>query len=376
MASNLLSEPLPTKRVALHATVGAADQTIGALGRSRKGLRHLSPKLCRECLVEPPKICSIAVCSTKVTRSFGGGLRAVRALSAGEVGQGYREVADPSVFVKFPLIDHPQQSLLVWTTTPWTLPSNMFAAVHPELEYSLVTPNADEGVEQNAAAEADQLWIASALVETIAAKTKREFSVLETCQGNDLVGLQYEPPFDYFYKDHSKSAGELVAGGQQTHYWRVVAADFVTTESGTGLVHQAPAFGEVDYDVLATEQQRFVEGQQPDLLYCVGPDGKFTDVAGPFADMWVKDADKPISRDLRERGRLFLLEQYLHDYPFCWRRSRPAHPIPARKLVRSHDPIQGPDAGKQCQDRLAARTHSRRSIWKLSCVERRLGALA
>src|SRR6056297_1614647 len=231
------------------------------------------------------------------------------ALSAGEVGQGYRQVADPSVFVKFPLVDQPQRSLLVWTTTPWTLPSNMFAAVNPELEYTLV-----------AVAESDdQLWIASALVDAIAAKSKLELTPLETCRGAELIGTQYRPPFDFYYTDKANDQGKLVGGGTQNHYWRVVAADFVTTDSGTGLVHQAPAFGEVDYEVLATEQQRFVEGEAPELFHCVGSDGRFTEVAGPFAGLWVKDADKPITRDLKERGVLFLLEQYLHDYPFCWR---------------------------------------------------------
>lgn len=231
------------------------------------------------------------------------------ALSSGEVGQGYRQVADPSVFVTFPLVDTPRRGLLVWTTTPWTLPSNMFAAVNPELQYALVR-----------VADSDQeLWIAADLVEAIATKTKQELTVLETCRGSDLIGLRYRPPFDFFYADKADAAGDLVAGGRQAHYWRVVAADFVTTDSGTGLVHQAPAFGEVDYEVLSTEQQRFVEGQQPELFHCVASDGKLTEQAGPFAGMWVKDADKPITRDLKERGLLFFQEQYLHDYPFCWR---------------------------------------------------------
>ncbi len=231
------------------------------------------------------------------------------ALSAGEVGQGYRQVADPSVFVKFPLLDQPQRSLLVWTTTPWTLPSNMYAAVHPDLEYALVS----------VADSDDQLWIASALVETIATKTKQELTVLETCSGKDLIGLRYRPPFDFFYADKADDRGQLVDGQSEYHYWRVLAADFVTTESGTGLVHQAPAFGEVDYEVLATDQQRFVEGQQPELFHCVAPDGKFTAAAGPFAGLWVKAGDRPIIRDMKERDVLFFQEQYLHDYPFCWR---------------------------------------------------------
>ena len=99
----------------------------------------------------------------------------------------------------------------------------------------------------------------------------------------------------------------------------VVAADFVTTDSGSGVVHQAPAFGEVDYDVLVFEQARFVGDEGPELINAVGPDGKFTAEAPDYEGRWVKDCDKDITRDLRERGLLFHQEQYLHDYPFCWR---------------------------------------------------------
>ncbi len=231
------------------------------------------------------------------------------ALSAGEVGQGYREVADPSVFVEFPLVGSEQESLLVWTTTPWTLPSNQFAAVHEELTYAKVRDSETGRI----------LIVAESLVEKLAGQFKRELTVESTCSGSDLVGLEYEPPFDYFYKSQGQDVGALLEGGEQKLQWRVVAADFVTTDSGTGLVHMAPAFGEADYDVLVDEQQRFVEGQGPQLICAVGPDGKFTEVAGSYAGRWVKEADKDISRELREKGRLVLLDQYLHDYPFCWR---------------------------------------------------------
>ncbi|TWT83256.1 Isoleucine--tRNA ligase [Planctomycetes bacterium CA13] len=231
------------------------------------------------------------------------------ALSAGEVGQGYREVADPSVYVLFPLVDSPGRSLVVWTTTPWTLPSNMFAAVHPELEYSVVR---DEEL-------GCELVIASALVEMIAAKLKRELPIVETVRGQSLIGKRYVPPFDAYHKTLGEATGELTTGETEHKLWRVVAANFVTTESGSGVVHQAPAFGEVDYDVLIEEQKRFVESDRPELLCAVGPDGKFTDEFPEMKGVWVKDADKPLARTLREAGRLLLLDQYLHDYPFCWR---------------------------------------------------------
>ncbi len=230
------------------------------------------------------------------------------ALSSGEVGQGYREVADPSVFVRFPLIDEPDTSLLVWTTTPWTLPSNQFAAVHPELEYSIVE---EEG--------GQKLIIASALVEQVAAKAKQELKVLSTCQGTSLVGRRYRPPFDYYYKTLGDVTGKLRAGGTQHVAWRVTAAEFVTTDSGTGVVHEAPAFGEVDYDLLLEQQARFVDGDGPQLICAVGPDGKFTAEAADYEGRWVKEADKDIARELRHRGLLFHQEQYLHEYPFCWR---------------------------------------------------------
>lgn len=235
------------------------------------------------------------------------------ALSAGEVGQGYREVADPSVYVLFPLIAAstavPKRSLVVWTTTPWTLPSNMFAAVKADLEYAIVE-DSETG---------EQLVLAAALVETLAAKIKRELKVIETVTGASLVGQRYEPPFADYRERLNDPQGELKSGDREHRYWRVVAADFVTTDSGSGLVHLAPAFGEVDYEVFSEQRARFGEGEGPDLLCAVAPDGKFT---AEFAEMqgeWVKSTDKALTRRLREQGKLLHQEQYLHDYPFCWR---------------------------------------------------------
>ena len=236
------------------------------------------------------------------------------ALSAGEVGQGYREVADPSVYVLFPLVDSSgakKRSLVVWTTTPWTLPSNMYAAVHPELEYTVVFDEEHDC----------ELVIASALVEAIAGKLKRELPVVETLSGDSLVGERYEPPFDHYKRSLGDPTGKLKDGTAQHKYWRVVSADFVTTESGSGIVHQAPAFGEVDHDVLVAERDRYAEGDRPELICAVGPDGKFTHEFPDMEGVWVKDADKPLARSLRDAGRLLLQEQYLHEYPFCWRAS-------------------------------------------------------
>jgi len=245
------------------------------------------------------------------------------ALSSGEVGQGYREVADPSVYVKFPLLDEQGEptdtSLLVWTTTPWTLPSNQFTAVHPQLEYATVVDPEDGA----------KLIVAAPLVETIAGKVKRELAVQSTCNGTELVGRRYIPPFDYYYRELGDKRGRLavarISGGtpdseeEQVLAWRVVGAPFVTIESGTGVVHQAPAFGEVDYEVLQSEQGRFAGGTGPELLCAVGPDGRFTSEAPDYEGRWVKDCDKDITRNLRDRGLLYHQEQTIHDYPFCWR---------------------------------------------------------
>ena len=242
------------------------------------------------------------------------------ALSSGEVGLGYREVADPSVYVKFPLVDDPRlqklgippdTSLLVWTTTPWTLPSNQFAAVHPELDY-VVVRDEHEG-------RTEHLIVAAALAETLAGKVKRPLPVVKTLRGTDLIGLCYKPPFDTYHRDLGAKHGPLRQGGTAPLAWRVVGAEFVTIDSGTGVVHQAPAFGEVDYDVLLAEQARFAPGQGPGLICAVGPDGKFTAELPAYQGRWVKDCDKDLARDLRHRGLLFHQEQYLHDYPFCWR---------------------------------------------------------
>lgn len=225
------------------------------------------------------------------------------ALSAGEVGQGYREVADPSVYVEF-LLRHPDgevsaTNLIVWTTTPWTLPSNQFTAVNPEIEYAEVEWDDEE--------RGGTYILAKNLVESLAEITKRELNITHTFPGNELVGRRYVPCFGNCYDHHDDSA------------WRIVAADFVTTESGTGLVHIAPAFGEDDYNLLQRERETFRD-KAPELINCVGPDGKFTDEAPEFVrGRWVKDCDKDIIRNLKERGLLFHQEQYLHDYPFCWR---------------------------------------------------------
>jgi len=272
------------------------------------------------------------------------------ALSAGEVGLGYREVTDPSVYVKFPLLDDAGKptdtSLLVWTTTPWTLPANQFAAVHPNLEYSVLVDTSD-GASQ-------KLIVASTLVEAIASKVKRAFEVSHTFKGDELIGKRFVPPFSYYYEQIGENKAALAKGlvpegadavprevfrrayyrdlgisevhakrllSQSEEYlgWRIVGATFVTTDSGTGIVHIAPAFGEDDHQVFVKESLCFYSGGLTEFPNPVLPNGNFADCVTQFAGRWVKEADKDIIRDLKQRGLLFHQEQYLHEYPFCWR---------------------------------------------------------
>jgi len=237
------------------------------------------------------------------------------ALSSGEVGQGYKEVADPSVYVALPLLDESgkrgARSLVAWTTTPWTLPANQFAAVRADLDYTVLR--------ERDGADAAEYVVASALAATFAEKTKKTYDTLATLPGSDLVGRSYLPPFDTFRPAGGLHGAELVGGGRQVAAWRVVAADFVTTDSGTGVVHVAPAFGEVDFGVLTTERARFADPAALDLLCPVAPDGTFTDAFPLGSGRFVKLADRDIIRDLRQRGLLVHQEQYVHDYPFCWR---------------------------------------------------------
>jgi isoleucyl-tRNA synthetase len=230
------------------------------------------------------------------------------ALSSGEVGQGYKTVDDPSVYVAFPLVNAPGdlagRSLLVWTTTPWTLPSNAYAAVNASIDYAFVT------------LAGRKLVVAEKLVAPLAAKLKQKAEVEKVVKGSELVGLAYEPPFDLYAKARAN-------GGEQdlSPYWKVIAADFVTLDAGTGIVHVAPAFGEDDF--VAHRQVLKALGDKAarvPLLCAVGPDGNFVPEFGaPYAGRWVKDCDSDLTRDLKGRNLLVYQEQYRHEYPFCWR---------------------------------------------------------
>jgi isoleucyl-tRNA synthetase len=218
------------------------------------------------------------------------------ALSSGEVGQGYKTVVDPSAYVAFPLLDDPEgRALIVWTTTPWTLSSNAYAAVRADLDYV----HADLGDRK--------IIVAEKLLAPLAEKLKLEPVIEKRLKGSDLVGLSYVPPFDLY-------ASEL---RESTPYFKVVAADFVTLDAGTGIVHLAPAFGEDDFNA----HRKLTRGMEPapPLLCAVAPDGTFLPEMGKYAGRWVKDCDRELAKDLDARGLLVLLEDYKHEYPFCWR---------------------------------------------------------
>ena len=206
------------------------------------------------------------------------------ALSSGEVGLGYKTIDDPSVSVRFPVVGEERMALLAWTTTPWTLPSNIALAVDPETEYAV------------AELDGERLIVAKALVAKVLGE---EAKVVETRTGAELVGMRYEPPFRYAEPE----------GGRA---FEVLDADFVSLESGTGLVHLAPAFGEDDFRVCQAKGLGF--------LQLVESDGTLSDAVTDFAGRFCKDADRDIIRDLRRRGLLFKEEVYRHDYPFCWRK--------------------------------------------------------
>jgi isoleucyl-tRNA synthetase len=229
------------------------------------------------------------------------------ALSSAEVGLGYKDVDDPSVFVAFPLAERQDRALAVWTTTPWTLPSNMYAAVNPKYEYAVVRGD-PEKVKAGWAKKAleRELIVAKDMVDAIAKKLGTTLSVVETMPASALVGTRYLPPFDLF------------KGGAPSTTWRVIPADFVTLDAGTGIVHIAPAFGEDDFQV-----HRKLVGGESAIFCAVKPDGTFipemAKVGRGYAGRWVKEADKDLTEDLKDAGILIHSETYRHPYPFCWR---------------------------------------------------------
>ncbi|MCX7935708.1 MAG: class I tRNA ligase family protein, partial [Planctomycetota bacterium] len=222
------------------------------------------------------------------------------ALSSHEVGLGYKEVADPSIYVGFRSRRDPQRLLLAWTTTPWTLPSNVALAVSAKVEYVEVKVG-------------DEVLVMAAALRQ-ATMGKIPHTVLRSYPGSELVGEEYEPLFAYAQVD--KPA------------FRVIPADFVGLDVGTGIVHIAPAFGEDD-----ARAGREHDLPAPNL---VQPNGAFRE-GTPWAGKFVKDADPEIIKDLKRRKLLLKSETYKHQYPFCWRCDSPLlyYPRPAWYIATS-----------------------------------------
>ncbi|WML50052.1 isoleucine--tRNA ligase [Neobacillus sp. PS3-34] len=206
-------------------------------------------------------------------------------LSSHEVAQGYKVVKDLSATVKFKLLEKENEYVLGWTTTPWTLPANVALAVNGEFDYVRVKTN-------------DETYIvaASRLDQVI----NKPYTILETLKGKQLAGLSYQPPFDFVE----------VKNGH-----RIVEAKFVTEESGTGIVHIAPAYGEDDY--------RLVQENGLSFIHVVDESGRYVDAVKPLAGQLVKESDVAIVKLLHEKGLLFHKEKYEHSYPHCWRCDTP-----------------------------------------------------
>ncbi len=209
-------------------------------------------------------------------------------LSSHEVALGYADVKDPSITVRMKHSERENTSFLVWTTTPWTLPSNAAIAVAAKETYVVVE------------SEGERLILAEARLSACFGEESAP-KIIEKMKGSDLVGQRYERLFSF--ADENESA------------WKVIAADFVSLEEGTGIVHMAPAFGEDDYKVGLTEGLP--------IINLVDDAGNFKPEVTPWAGRFVKDADPDIVSDLNDRGLLFRHETIEHSYPHCWRCASP-----------------------------------------------------
>ena len=213
-------------------------------------------------------------------------------LSDHELAQGYETVTDPSVYVRFPVTSGELAdlgaALLVWTTTPWTLVSNTAIAVNPEVDYVVVEVRPEDEAEESQ----EVLVVAEPLISSLSGKVK----ILKTIKGKDLERVTYKRPLDLIDIPDS-------------HF--VVLANYVTTEDGTGLVHQSPAFGADDLAVCRAYGLPVVNP--------IAPDGKFLSEVPLVGGLFFKDADKTLVKELKSRGVLYKHQPYEHPYPHCWR---------------------------------------------------------
>ncbi|KAI8051695.1 isoleucyl-tRNA synthetase [Syncephalis plumigaleata] len=216
-----------------------------------------------------------------------------------EASQNYKDVSDPAVTVAFPLVNEPETALLAWTTTPWTLPSNLGLCVHPEFEYVKIKDG-----------ETGQQFILLEARLDILYKNpaKADFKVLARMKGIELAGTEYVPIFDYFVEEFKGRA------------YKVFVDAYVTSDSGTGIVHNAPGFGEDDMRVCLANGVITADGHIP----CPIDDaGRFVAPVTDYIGVYVKEADKLIQKHLKSIGRLVRQSQIVHSYPFCWRSNTP-----------------------------------------------------
>jgi isoleucyl-tRNA synthetase len=214
------------------------------------------------------------------------------ALSNFEAGQNYQDIQDPAVTVLFRTKADPNTYFAAWTTTPWTLPSNLSLCVHPEIEYVKV-----KDLEKN-------IFLIMAKARLEAYKKNFKYEEVETMTGAQMKGMKYEPLFPYF--------GSLADKG----YFVVLNDEYVTTGDGTGIVHQAPGFGEDDNRVMK-------EAGLTEVVVPLDLSAKFTQEVKDFAGQFIKDADKEIIKNLKDRGQLFHQSTLVHSYPMCYRTDTP-----------------------------------------------------
>jgi len=220
------------------------------------------------------------------------------ALSSHEVAQGYKNVKETSVFVRFAVKGEENTYFAAWTTTPWTLPSNVGLCVNPDEEYVLISLAHDlDGTERET-----KYYMAGVLAPSLF----EDYTVIDRRTGNDMIGMKYEPLFPYAEKAVAESRLDA---------FRVCADSYVTMSDGTGIVHIAPAFGEDDARVGHAYKLPFVQ--------LVREDGTLPPEAEEFAGLFVKDADPLLIKKLNMEGKLIKKHPYEHDYPFCWRCDTP-----------------------------------------------------
>ncbi|XP_076447900.1 isoleucine--tRNA ligase, cytoplasmic-like [Babylonia areolata] len=219
-------------------------------------------------------------------------------LSNFESGQNYKDVVDPAVIVNFPLEEDPSVLMVAWTTTPWTLPSNLALCVHPDLDYVKVQEKSSKKIYILMEARLEALF-----------KSEDEYVVLEKFKGKTLEGKKYKPIFNYFSYMREKTGA-----------FRVLTGTYVTSDAGTGVVQQAPYFGEDDYNLGLANG---IITKEMAVVCPVDASGCFTDEVPDFKGMYVKDADKAIIKRLEADGRLVNKSTCKHSYPFCWRSETP-----------------------------------------------------